>query len=170
MFCSKKKKKSCWQLFFPLLHSVISAVEERDRMKGTLDTLSFLVLPTKRRPPWPFGYCKISNSVFYLAHLFRNNLQGPRRSARTSDSLRFFFALCRPRCCLTKPKSKSIYPRRLWLSKRGFNPRDGSNFSGCFQHEQSIFLFFVFLLSLFCIPNIINSPLFTQDERDLVFL
>lgn len=150
MFCSKKKKKAADSFFFLLLHSVISAEEERDRMKGTLDTLSFLVLPTKRRPPWPFGYCKISNSVFYLAHLFRNALQGPRRSARTSDSLTFFFfLLCADRGVASQSWSrKAFIPDDCDSQNMDLTPEMGQISLGVFNMSSLFFCFF-FSLSLY---------------------
>lgn len=103
-----------------------------ERPERILDKLSlfffFLVLPTKRCPAWPFGYCKISTSVFYLAHHFSQDSLRARIGvrARLSDSLaRVFsnFVCCRPRRCLTKARrrkvsSEAFIPASVTLNSR----------------------------------------------------
>ena len=78
-------------------HSVISAEEGRDKVRGSCcfffsnsDILSLFVLPTKHAPLDPQLLLNF-NSVFYLARLFLNTLQGSgSQCAHMSDSLRAF--------------------------------------------------------------------------------
>lgn len=175
----KKKKKLLTAFFFLFLHSVISAEEERDGMKGTLDTLSFLVLPTKQRPPWPFGYCKNFQFCVLSRALISQRSPGPASECAHVwlTQILFFFIylfifilLCADRGVASQSRSrKAFIPDDCDSQNAVLTSEMGQISLGVFffQHEQSVFFFF---LSLVCIPNIINSPLFTPDESELVFL
>lgn len=122
-------QRSCWQIIFPPLLSVLAAEEERDQIRrNSGHTVSFLALPTKQRPAWPFGYCKISNSVFYLAHFISQHSLRAGIGVRACLTHWHFLSLCcRLWCCLTKlqteGKSTSVYPSNRDSLKPVLTPR-----------------------------------------------
>lgn len=163
MFCSNEAAD---RLFFFLPSFQSYRLRRRETKKeGTLDTLSFLVPPTKRRPAWPFGYCKISNSVFYLAHFISQHSLWARIGVRECLTHSPFLSLCAD--CGVASQS-----RRLKVSPQAFIPATVTRKPALTQRrvkssEVFILLIFFFPISqseqysfceLACVPLIRNSP------------
>lgn len=147
MFCSKEAADRLF--FLPSFHS--QRLRRREtKEEGTLDTLSFMPLPTKRRPAWPFGYCQISNSVFYLAHFLSQHFLWAHIGACACLTHWRFLSLCAD-CGVTSKKPQAFIPAtvtKLVLTLRRV------------KFYDVFFAFFLFFFNLHS-PNM-NSILFVS--------